>query len=184
MQLRADFDSKLTALEDEARKTVAEGSVTFPPAQTRLQHDVLDVAATLRTQYLARIGSGGPSAEKLRQVLTNMQEHVESGHPKLALEAFGSIESSLGAVGGDPVRRAVAEALRRTAEEARILVEFQQVELRIQGIAIQDGVPPVILINNKALSEGDAISSDLLIRGIRPGELELIFRGVVLVRRF
>ncbi|MCC7011981.1 MAG: hypothetical protein IT454_05445 [Planctomycetes bacterium] len=184
MQLRADFETKLTELEDDSRKVAASGTVVFPPAQNRLQREVLEPLASLHNDYNIIIGNKGPTAENLRQILARMQGEIDGGQPKSALEIYMTVESSLPIVQSDPVRRAIADSLKRTAQEARILMDFQQVDLRIGGIAIQEGVPPVILINGRALSEGDAISNELVIRGIRPGELELIFRGVVLVRRF
>jgi hypothetical protein len=51
-------------------------------------------------------------------------------------------------------------------------------------VAIMSGAPPVALINGKALGEGDLINNDLMIRGIRSGEIEFIYKGVILIRRF
>jgi Tfp pilus assembly protein PilO len=184
MQLRADFDTKLTSLEENSRQVVADASVSFAPAENRLQREVLEPTAQLRRDYLSVTGPTGPSVENLKQILQTMQRHVDAGQPKLALEAFNTVENSLGGALADPQRKAIAQSLRRSADEARILVDFQQIDLRINGIAIQDGVPPVVLINGKALSEGDAVSNELVIHGIRPGEIEFVFRGVVLVRRF
>jgi hypothetical protein len=42
----------------------------------------------------------------------------------------------------------------------------------------------VALINGRALGEGDSVNDNLVIRGIRPGEIEFIYKGVILVRRF
>ena len=47
-----------------------------------------------------------------------------------------------------------------------------------------EGVPPVALVNGRALGEGDSVNDSLIIRGIRPGEIEFIYKGVILVRRF
>jgi len=40
------------------------------------------------------------------------------------------------------------------------------------------------LINGKAMGEGDLVDEDLIINGIRPSEIEFIYRGVILIRRF
>lgn len=184
LQLGSELEVSLTSLEEDSRKILAENTVTFPPAQSRMQREVLEASVALRQAYNERVGNKGPSSESLRTILTAMLGHIDGGTPKLALEAYATIESALPTVQADPVRNAIAQSIKRAADDARILIDFQKVDLRIGGIAIQDGVPPVILINGRAMSEGDAISNDLIIRGIRPGELELIFRGVVLVRRF
>jgi hypothetical protein len=84
----------------------------------------------------------------------------------------------------DPPRAALVDALRKAEQEARILADFQKLNIKISGFVIADGVPPVALINGKALGEGDLVDDELVIRSIRQGEIEFIFRGVVLVRRF
>jgi hypothetical protein len=54
----------------------------------------------------------------------------------------------------------------------------------IKGVAIADDIPPVALINDKTLSEGDSLNNELIIRAIRPGSIEFLFRGMILERRF
>jgi hypothetical protein len=84
----------------------------------------------------------------------------------------------------DPLRQGLVASMREAAEDARALIDFQSIELRISGIAIQDGTPPVAVINGRALGEGDVVTTDLVVGAIRAGEIEFIFRGLVLVRRF
>jgi hypothetical protein len=56
--------------------------------------------------------------------------------------------------------------------------------MQIRGVAIEEGRPPVALINGRTLREGDLLGNEMVVRSIRSGEVEFLFRGVVLVRRF
>jgi hypothetical protein len=184
MTLRAELEQKLSSLEEEARRVSAEGSISFVPAERRLQLEVIDAMAQLRAAIVAASGGDGPSEATLTDLLANMKRHIGAGEPDMALIAFQTVEPNLTAVMHDPPRAALVDALRKAEQEARILADFQKLNIKISGFVIADGVPPVALINGKALGEGDLVDDELVIRSIRQGEIEFIFRGVVLVRRF
>jgi hypothetical protein len=184
MTMRAELEQKLGSLEEDTRRTVAAGSVSFVPAERRMQLEVIEPLSKLRTDIVASSGGNGPTPESLKELLSTMRRHVAASEPELALAAYQSIEPSLAFVQGDPLRTGLVDALKKAANEAKILADFQKLDIKITGVAIAEGVPPVALINGKAMSEGDLVNDELVIRGIRPGEIEFIFRGVVLVRRY
>jgi hypothetical protein len=184
MTLRAELELKLGKLEEDARRVVADGSVSFVPSQRRLQLEVLDAMANVRAQILASSDGRGPTADTLKELLATMKRHVGEGEPNLALIAFQTIEPSLDAAVRDPLRAGLVEALRKCEQEAHILADFQKLDIKVTGVAIAPGSPPVALINGRALGEGDLVNDELVVRSIRQGEIEFIFRGVVLVRRF
>ena len=41
-----------------------------------------------------------------------------------------------------------------------------------------------VLINGKSVGVGDMLDKDLLVRAIRPDEIEFVFRGIIFARRF
>jgi len=184
VRLRAELESALTTLEDDLRKLAAEGAISYPIAETRLRREVSEPMAALRASFRATSAPTGPPAETLRALLASMHASIEEGKPKLALQTLAGVESELALVREDPLRQGLIDSLRAAAEDARALIDFQSIELRISGIAIQDGAPPVAVINGRALGEGDVVATDLVVGSIRSGEIEFIFRGLVLVSRF
>ena len=184
VRLRAELEAALTALEDDLRKLASEGAITYPVAESRLRREVSEPIAALRSSFSATAAPSGPPAETLRTLLASMHASIEEGKPKLALETLAGVESELALVREDPLRQGLVASMREAAEDARALIDFQSIELRISGIAIQDGTPPVAVINGRALGEGDVVTTDLVVGAIRAGEIEFIFRGLVLVRRF
>jgi hypothetical protein len=113
-----------------------------------------------------------------------MRRQVDGGEPTLAIETYKTIESELASVTSDPERRAIAQQILAANEDAKILRDFQAVAMQIRGVAIEEGRPPVALINGRTLREGDLLGNEMVVRSIRSGEVEFLFRGVVLVRRF
>lgn len=184
MTLRAELDQRLQALEEDSRRTVAEGSITFVPSVRRLQLEALDPLAVLRGKVDAESGGNGPTVASLKDMLAAMKRDIAQGAPELALIAYQTVEPSLELAHKDAERAPFVDALRKAEQEARILADFQKLDIQITGVAIAEGVPPVALINGKALGEGDLVNDELVVRSIRAGEIEFIFRGVVLVRRF
>jgi Tfp pilus assembly protein PilO len=184
MMLRAELDQLTIALEEDTRRVQAEGLVRFAMAERRMQVEVVDQLAALRDELDKERGPVGPSVEMLTQVAESMSRHISSGEPALAIETFKSVEGSLGSVSADPERRALARQIVEAFEDAKILRDFQAIAMQIKGVAIQEGRPPVALINGRTLREGDLFGDEMVVRSIRSGEIEFLFRGVVLVRRF
>ncbi len=112
-----------------------------------------------------------------------MEEYIAEGNFDLALKAFAAVELRLDYVRGDPDREIVSRKLEILANQARVAADFQNLNLDIRGRALMEGAEPVVLIGGRTLGEGDLVETDLVIHAIRPGEIEFIYRGVVLIRR-
>jgi len=54
----------------------------------------------------------------------------------------------------------------------------------VEGISIMEGAPSVAHVNGQSVSVGDMLGNQLIINEIRINEIEFIYRGVVLARRF
>jgi hypothetical protein len=78
----------------------------------------------------------------------------------------------------------LAELLRVLADEADILREFEEIEIRFSGQALIEGHAPAVLLNSKTLKVGDMLQPGVEIIAIRPFEVDFAFRGVVLTRSF
>jgi Tfp pilus assembly protein PilO len=184
MVARADLEALLARLEEELRRVEGEGLIRYKVAQSRLQQEVVAPVAELRRKVAEKESGNGPSVEALRELHDTMVRHLAAGEHELALSACATFESRLDYVRGDPAREAWVTKIRRRRDEAQLLSDFSRIKIDIRGFAIMEGRAPVILINGRALGEGDLVDNELMIRGIRAGEIEFVFRGVVLVRRF
>jgi hypothetical protein len=184
MVARADLEAALASLEEDVRRTEAEGMITYLPSNRRLQLEVVDALFDLRASLSESGGTIGPSVEKLREVLEAMSRHFDQEEYILALDAFRLVGDQLEYIESDPLRKPFIEQLRRKAMIARIVRDFEEIEIAVGGIAIMEGEPSVALINGVSLSVGDMVGNNLLINEIRTDEIEFIYRGVVLARRF
>ena len=184
MIARADLESSMSGIEESVRRIEDEGAITYLPSRRRFQLEVVDKLAALR----ADLGGGGltlgPPVERLREVLEAMNRHFDFEEYDLALDAYRLVSEELDYIEADPLRKPFVDRLRRKAHIARIVRDFDEIELDVRGIAIMEGAPSVAHINGQSLSVGDMLGKDLIINEIRTDEIEFIFRGVVLARRF
>ena len=184
MMEKRDLSALVVRIEDELRRVDAGGLISYTPAVKRLQNEVRDPLSILRRTIEESSNIRGPLREELIEVAGSMRRDVENGEFELALRSYSAVKNSLDLVQGDPVRVELALELRRLAEEADILREFESIEMSFGGQVLIEDRAPAVLINNQALSIGDMLRPGLEVIGIRPNEVDFAFRGVVLVRAF
>lgn len=184
MMVRHDLEVMLAQLEENVRRVEAEQTITYLPSQRRFQLEVVDALGELHASLKEVEGPRGPSVERLREVLEAMDRHLALEEYDQALDAFRLISSQLDYIEEDPLRKPFVDRLRRKALVARIVSEFEEIEIDVGGVAIIDGKPPVAHINGEPLTVGDMVGNTLVINAIRSDEIEFIYRGVVLARRF
>lgn len=183
MMTRADLEEKLVALEEEVRRIEADGSISYVPSLRRLQGEVLDPIASLREALLVASGRG-PSRDTLKEILKSMERHQARAEYTLMLEAYEGLEDRLDLVESDPLRKPLVDRLRTLAFEARTVLDFENIDIEVTGLAIIEGEEPVAVINGRSLGVGDMLNEELVVYGIRTGEIEFIFRGVILAMSF
>jgi len=184
MMARSDLEEALGRLDEDVRRIESEGAITYLPSQRRMQLEVTDALALLRKGLNHTSGPSGPSVEKLREVLEAMNRHFDLEEYELALDAYRVVSDQLDFIEADPLRKPFVEKLRHKAQVARIVREFEQIDLAVHGVAIMEGAPAAALINGQSLEVGDMLGNELLINEIHTNEIEFIYRGVVLARRF
>jgi Tfp pilus assembly protein PilO len=180
---RADLEAALAQLEDEVRSVVAEKSIRYVPSERKLKIEVVDCLARLRKD-ITRSEAEGPSANKLREIENVMAEHQQKGEYKLELEAFQAVAPQLVLAEKDPLRKPLVDRLREMGAQAQTVLDFQKIEIKVGGVAVGDDGISSVLINGKSVGVGDMLDQTLLVRAIRPDEIEFIFRGIIFARRF
>jgi hypothetical protein len=183
MMTRSEIEESLTKLEEDVRRVEAEKSIRYVPSQRRLHSEVVDVLAGLRTQIAKSEAGRGPSEKTLLEIEKAMLSHELHSEYKLMLEAFSVVENQLVLAEADPLRKPLVERVKELAQEARTVLDFEKVEIKIGGFSLVDDKASV-LINGKSLGVGDMLNNELIIRAIRREEIEFIFRGVIFARHF
>jgi Tfp pilus assembly protein PilO len=181
MMTRSEIEESLTKLEEEVRRVEAEKSIRYVPSQRRLHTEVVDVLAGLRGQISNAQAGHGPSEKTLLEIEKAMLSHEQHNEYKLMLDAYSVIENQLALAESDPLRKPLVERVKELAQEARTVLDFEKVDLKIGGFSLVDDKASV-LINGKSLGVGDMLNNELIIRAIRREEIEFIFRGVIFAR--
>jgi Tfp pilus assembly protein PilO len=170
-------------LEADVRTLQAEGSIVYVPAQRRLQLEVVDVVNAVRAELSPDVAGRGPSEAQLKTLVSEIEGHVAVGRWQAAMEAWEAVDDKVEPLAADPVRGVLVQRLQDLIYEARAVVDFDKLSLRIGAVVIIDGHDPVATINGRSVSVGDAVGDELVVHGITREEVEFVFRGVVLARR-
>jgi len=184
MMARSDLEESLASLEADVRRIEGEGSIQYIPASRRLQIEVIEVMSALRAELQSSEGGLGPTVEMLREVYDTMLGHLRLDEYGLMLETYKTVHDRLEWAEADVVRKPIVDALRELARQAETVLEFEQVDIHIQGVAIMEGSPSAVLINGRSLAEGDLFNGEILVLAIKSEVVEFVFRGVILARRF
>jgi Tfp pilus assembly protein PilO len=184
MTVRAELEEALAQLEEDVRRIQTEGHIRYVPSDRRMTHEVVKPIADLRQTMADANPNQGPSKESLKELVDTMRGHIQQSEFKAAQIAFDTVEARLSLAEQDPLREPYVAELKRLDAQAKDLDDFGKIKMEFGGIAAGEGRPPVILINGATLSEGDQLGNDLIIRSIKPGVIEFLFRGMVLERRF
>ncbi len=182
MKARAALEEKIAFLDEEVRRIREEGQLVFIPAQRRFEKQVVDVVASLRDKLANAEQGQGPSLAALRQTAETMEHHIQAQEYEMALEVFDAIEPRLALAEREELKRALVQSLRDLRLLAETVIEFEKIDLQINGIAIYENHRPVALINGQPVSEGELIGEELVVRNIGPDQIEFAFRGLVLAR--
>ena len=183
MLKRSEFESRLSVVEEEVRALETSKSITYIPAQRRLQTEVSDVLRELRAKMDKERPVAGPSESQLREIRNTMSRQTERGEYKQVLLAYESVVKDLALAEADPLRKPLVDNIKRIEAEARTVLDFDKIALRFDGRAYVNG-QAIAVINGKIVGVGDLLDKELLIHSINREEIEFLFRGIVFARRF
>jgi len=182
MKARAQLEEKLAFLDEEIRRVESEGHLVFVPAQRRFEKYVVEVAAELRDQIAKSESGQGPSLAALRETADAMERHLDNQEYELAIEAYDTLGPRLELANREEVKQPLVRDLAQLRQLAQTVIDFESIQLDIGGVAVYEDLRPVALINDQAVSEGELIGDELLVRKISTNQIEFAFRGLVLGR--
>jgi len=184
MVQRSELEKLILRIGEDVRRIEDEGHITYRPALKRLETLVTEPLEVLRLALDRSKAIEGPSATALQTVGDTMVGYIESLEYEYALDAFDAVADSLELLADDPERMELADWLLMLYEEATILRDFSEIEFDVGGVAIIEGLEPVIIIDGKRRTVGDLVADELVVHGVRPNEVDFIFRGAIVTREF
>jgi hypothetical protein len=183
MKSRARLEELMAELDEGIRRVEAEGQLNYVQAARRFENQVAKVVQELRAKMENSDGlQPGPSLTALRECAESMERHIVAREYELALEAFKALEPRLPMAERDAVKAPMVSALRELEHLAKTVIEFESIDLVVGGIAVYEDRRPVALINGSAVSEGELIGEEVIVRNIRKDQIEFAYRGLVLAR--
>lgn len=153
----------------------------FKPVEIRIEQNRAAVAE-IRKGLEGEGGTFTLTREELEAAIKSVREQMDAEEYEGALSQFDSIEPQLLGLDLEP-QKTLAEELRRLANNARTVLDFEKIDLDVGGVAIMAGARPVALINGETIVAGEYVdmSGELFVNDVRPHEIEFVYRGVTLV---
>ncbi len=184
MKARAAIEKAIAKLEEEVRRVESSNQIIFAPSVRRLENEVIAVLGDVR-EKLAGGEIIGPSRDELEEVAESVKRHLDAEEYELALEAYRQMEPRLALALTDESKRSLVEGLHSLAERAQTVMDFEEVEMQIGGVAVMAGVRPVALINGESIVAGEYLDLEgaVFVSDIRAHEIEFVYQGVTLIRR-
>ena len=181
MKSRGDLEKHLSLLEEDVRRVEQEASLTFLPVERRFQLEVVAELERIREMLENDEGAQLPVV-MLRQAIDTMYNHLDQREYQLALDAFAGIEVRLANADLDAVRRPMVERLLEYAHQAKTVLEFDQLDIAIQGVANLGPNHRAVLIDGRTYLAGELVQPELMIKAIEEEEIHFVFRDVELAK--
>jgi hypothetical protein len=179
MQARRALEAALVAVEREIVVHQTAESFSYYPARTQFDADVVDAVAQIRARMSLQ-DEQLPRIEVLQGTIETMLRHMELREFDQAQLAFRNIESRLSLALVDDLRRPLAQKIQELALKVETVLAFDGLGLDVHGMVDLGPGKRVVLIDGSAYSAGDLVDSELILYAIRDGELDFVFRGVLL----
>ena len=173
-RLSEELEVEVVGLEMEMRRLSAELDVSG-------DQSALASMRELRAALDEARGNRGPSRAHLREVCSAMEAHARQGEHKLALQAFSVLEPDLHWLAEDEVREPLVSALQAAADKSAAVVEFDSLDLALEGVAILKD-RAAVLIAGRPVVAGEELSEGLFVRSVTSNEVVFEYRGVAIAR--
>ncbi|MFT5284528.1 MAG: Tfp pilus assembly protein PilO [Planctomycetota bacterium] len=183
MKSRAELENALASLEEDVRQVQESNKLSFVSAERRFDKEVVEALENLNAKLSNSEGVVGPTVAVLQEAIDTVDGFLHVHRYDDALNAYQTIEPRLHLAENDAARKPMIAQLRWLARKAETVLQFDQIEMRITGVGLIDGMRPIAVINGESLSEGELVADELIIRSIREDEIEFVYRDVILARR-
>ena len=182
MKVRTKLEEEIAYLDEEIRRVQSQGLLVFVSAAKRFENQVVDVVGSLRDDVLNAQRGQGPSLASLQTAIETMESHIESQEYEVAIEVFITIEPGLPLAEREEIKRPLVQALRELDLLTRTVLDFEAIDISIDGIATYENRRPVALINGRPVTEGELVGDEVIVRNIGADQIEFSYRGLVLAR--
>ena len=121
-----------------------------------------------------------PAAD-LAQLVSDLESDCNGGMLEQARERFEAVAERVQVPTGDE-RYDLAVQARSWMVKATTALDFKGLDLRLQGVIVNEIGRSGVLLNGEVFEEGDFVSDELLVKAVEEEQVWFVFRGLTLVR--
>ncbi|MBM3973349.1 MAG: hypothetical protein FJ301_04530 [Planctomycetes bacterium] len=158
--------------------------VTYPPYRLRWAREVVAQLEDLRGEAVAKGGAPKDpylSEAELRQLVADMAADCNSGQLEQAKTRYELLFARV-AVPAEDSRHEFAVQAKAWHVKATIALDFKALDLKVQGVVVNQEGRSGVLLNGETYEEGEYVSDDLLVKLVEEEQIWFVFRGLTLVR--
>ena len=117
----------------------------------------------------------------LATLIGEMERDLDAGNLDDARQRYEAVASKAGVPETDP-RHELAVRAKTLHLKATTAIEFQQLDLKVTGVLVNQDGRSGLLLNGEVFEEGEYVSDDLLVQKVEEESVRFVFRGLTLVR--
>lgn len=179
----------LAQLQTRIDEVVEKGMISYQPLKLRWSREVLDVVTELvkeadeigkRNSENAVRDAWMPETE-LTDLLASMTQSLEAGNLEDAKNRFELLQNRMGVPQDDP-RRVLEVRAKALHVKAVTALEFRKLNLKIQGVMVNQEGRSGVLVNGQVFEEGEYVSDELVVKAVQEEQVTFVFRGLTLIR--
>ncbi|MCB9876166.1 MAG: type 4a pilus biogenesis protein PilO [Planctomycetes bacterium] len=179
-RFRAELATMLAGIEGDGAR------LSYGPVKLRWANEVIGPLDQLQQQLdnqpvdEQRQDPYLPAAD-LAQLVSDLESDCNGGMLEQARERFEAVAERVQVPTGDE-RYDLAVQARSWMVKATTALDFKGLDLRLQGVIVNEIGRSGVLLNGEVFEEGDFVSDELLVKAVEEEQVWFVFRGLTLVR--
>jgi len=178
-ELRGQVDEAIRALAMQVDVARSEEWFSIATIRDSFESDVVERLAVILSERGLDPNASLLTVQDLEEVRDHMATLFDEGSYPQVVQEFEGLATRIDPAEQSHEFHAVLEDVTRLRDHSVAILEFQDRDIRIEGIVYRPGASSVI-INGLVLEEGDPIDDEVRIASIHEDQIEFAFREIVI----
>lgn len=181
-EIQAIFDEKVGPVEADVARVEKEKVLTVDALRRSWRGTVSEPLKKVRAG-LKDLGTVGPSARELSDLLVRARDLVRAGQVREAIDFMKPVLERAPSFEQDAVRAPYVAELRKLDREARVAQRFEDKKVTLGGIIVEPQ-RKVAVVNNRTMEPGDSVDDELTVADISEDGVTFVLDEVQITKKW